>query len=612
MIKLTGSIDPKASMTGSIAVAQGGSGTNDYEKLINKPLVFDSSANFPPTGNAERLYIATNVNKIYYWTGTTYADISGSGGGTGTDGKSPYIGENGNWYVYNDVLHAWVDTGVRAEGVDGKDGTDGKDGADGKDGINGLDGANGIDGIDGKSAYEIAVENGFVGTETEWLVSLKGNKGDKGEDGYTPVKGTDYFTTADIESLGIANKVDKVEGKSLISDTEIERLSSVTNYDDSSKFNDDILKPTSLPFIGGSSLGWAYETDVNPLASNTIKHPNLTENYPTLEYARIGLLEDSEEVFFTRGYEVTGYIGCTYTFSVSLYTEDNTSIDSSGILIQLRGRQGISWGYTEDVIVKNITSENLPSNKWTTFSITLKITEEVPYVEAVISVVRNAKFFIAQYQVQEGEIATGFHPPPPRVVTSDSSGLMSPKLLTDFNKIRHTRKYSFIATNGNKLDPDDNNSTVDFVAGQNIALTVGYNDTLEADTITIDADVSDKADTTYVDGLVAGINTELATKSTKPTITTDLSATTQTVTLTNNTEYRYGTLTSLTITWATPDIHSAIAFTGGTGVTFSITAGVKMVGTDVIDGVFAPVEDKRYNLGFEYDGVNRTVYVSGV
>ena len=38
-------------------------------------------------------------------------------------------------------------------------------------------------GADGKSAYEIAVENGFVGTESEWLVSLKGVKGVKGDKG---------------------------------------------------------------------------------------------------------------------------------------------------------------------------------------------------------------------------------------------------------------------------------------------------------------------------------------------------------------------------------------------------------------------------------------------
>ena len=35
-------------------------------------------------------------------------------------------------------------------------------------------------GTDGKSAYEIAVDNGFVGTETEWLESLKGAEGTNG------------------------------------------------------------------------------------------------------------------------------------------------------------------------------------------------------------------------------------------------------------------------------------------------------------------------------------------------------------------------------------------------------------------------------------------------
>ena len=38
-------------------------------------------------------------------------------------------------------------------------------------------------GTPGKSAYEIAVNNGFTGTEGEWLVSLKGDKGDKGDPG---------------------------------------------------------------------------------------------------------------------------------------------------------------------------------------------------------------------------------------------------------------------------------------------------------------------------------------------------------------------------------------------------------------------------------------------
>ncbi|MBQ8056731.1 MAG: hypothetical protein IJ275_00165, partial [Ruminococcus sp.] len=55
-------------------------------------------------------------------------------------------------------------------------------------------------GADGKSAYEVAVDNGFEGTEQEWLLSLKGENGANGldgKDGETPVVGIDYFTESD-------------------------------------------------------------------------------------------------------------------------------------------------------------------------------------------------------------------------------------------------------------------------------------------------------------------------------------------------------------------------------------------------------------------------------
>ena len=38
-------------------------------------------------------------------------------------------------------------------------------------------------GLDGRSAYEIAVDNGFEGTEAEWLASLTGPQGEKGDTG---------------------------------------------------------------------------------------------------------------------------------------------------------------------------------------------------------------------------------------------------------------------------------------------------------------------------------------------------------------------------------------------------------------------------------------------
>lgn len=47
----------------------------------------------------------------------------------------------------------------------------------------GPPGADGIIGVDGESAYQIAVDNGFVGTEADWLASLVGADGPPGADG---------------------------------------------------------------------------------------------------------------------------------------------------------------------------------------------------------------------------------------------------------------------------------------------------------------------------------------------------------------------------------------------------------------------------------------------
>lgn len=64
--------------------------------------------------------------------------------------------------------------------------------------FHGLQTIHGKDGEDGKSAYEIAVDHGFEGTESAWLESLHGKDGRDGidgvdgKDGYTPVKGVDY------------------------------------------------------------------------------------------------------------------------------------------------------------------------------------------------------------------------------------------------------------------------------------------------------------------------------------------------------------------------------------------------------------------------------------
>ena len=97
------------------------------------------------------------------------------------------------------------------------------------------------------------------------LPNIKGDKGDQGErglqgergpkgdtgapgangqDGYTPVKGVDYFTTQDIESLNIPTSLNELEGDSThrtVTDVEKSIWSSKSNF--SGNYNDLSNKP---------------------------------------------------------------------------------------------------------------------------------------------------------------------------------------------------------------------------------------------------------------------------------------------------------------------------------------------------------------------------------
>lgn len=84
-------------------------------------------------------------------------------GGTGKDGKSAYDIAVENGF--NGTETEWL---ASLKGEKGSQGIQGKQGARGND---------------GKSAYESAVENGYTGTEAAWVASLKGAKGTKGDKG---------------------------------------------------------------------------------------------------------------------------------------------------------------------------------------------------------------------------------------------------------------------------------------------------------------------------------------------------------------------------------------------------------------------------------------------
>lgn len=75
------------------------------------------------------------------------------------------------------------------KGQDGQKGERGEPGPIGPQGPIGLTGPKGADGKDGKSAYEIAKENGYEGTKEEWLKSLKGERGPVGPEGLRGERG---------------------------------------------------------------------------------------------------------------------------------------------------------------------------------------------------------------------------------------------------------------------------------------------------------------------------------------------------------------------------------------------------------------------------------------
>lgn len=85
--------------------------------------------------------------------------------------------------------------------------------------------------------------------------------------------------------------------------------------------------------------------------------------------------------------------------------------------------------------------------------------------------------------------------------------------------------------------------------------------------------------------------------------------------LTDNTEARFGEVATLTLSLPSDtsgDYISSVAFTSGTTATsLSYPDAITMIGTDCLDGVFAPVAGKRYTVIVAYDGAGLVGTVGG-
>ena len=180
----------------------------DYAHLSNKPFINGVELNGDKSLEDLNIKQTYTADDIPFADGETFqqkfnnGELKGQDGVSGADGITPHIGDNGNWFIGE------TDTNKPSQGTNGVNGNDGVgitksevntsgelvitysngDSTNlgkivGKDGLDGTNGQNGL------SAYEIAKNGGFIGSEDEWLASLKGEKGEQGEQGIQGIQG---------------------------------------------------------------------------------------------------------------------------------------------------------------------------------------------------------------------------------------------------------------------------------------------------------------------------------------------------------------------------------------------------------------------------------------
>lgn len=169
----------------------------------------------------------------------------------GLDGNHGAKGERG--YSAYEIAQQNGYTGTKEEWLQSLKGQKGDQGNPGVRGIEGPRGIPGVNGLPGASAYEIAKANGYTGSQSEWLQSLKGQKGDTGQCKTIKVLTTNYNydqTTLNRNSAtgytGVYTVIDSIEGVT-VGDTVFLKVRNTTK-------NGDALIATTVLEITGNNL----------------------------------------------------------------------------------------------------------------------------------------------------------------------------------------------------------------------------------------------------------------------------------------------------------------------------------------------------------------------
>lgn len=459
------------------------------------------------------------IKKIYSSVYDMEADYSGTEVSVGEfviiATPNPSDPTNGHLYIKGDSAYNFI---VGMAGMVGVQGPKGEQGIQG------------VKGDDGKSSYQVAVDNGFQGTETEWINAIAGNRaymfydnevgGDK--DGVNlifhlsrtpadsnvvvyrnglPLQTSEYGVTASSGLITLNSPIEQDESISalyLVKTTYALSLEGMPSI-----MNDDYELLSNKPAIDGNVLSkHTTLADLNLLSGTQIM-------------AGFAVLNGSDSQDFS---------------TANLTTKGSATIE--GTLTLNGGTSG----------ARNIYMYN-PIN-------THRITSGA-----------TGRFVIAREGIKND------------LIIDENGGATFYGNVTVAGTSTLT---GLVRTSGN-LEVGGTYVTIN---GNTVYHTGNFNPTNKADAVVV---------------------------------TKDLVAATKTITIANNNDYKFGTLTTLIITLPTEDYSASLSFSSGaTATTFTFPSEVKWLGVDLFGDTFVPKANKRYNIVFWHDGINHCGIVGGV
>lgn len=146
-------------------------------------------------------------------------------------------------------------------------------------------------GADGASAYEVAVANGFIGTEADWLASLVGAQGPAGIDGAQGPSGADGPQGAPGAGIATGGTAGQVLTKVDATDYN----TAWTNQPDTSSFPSSTSQPADKVAVTDGANGWSFANAVTSASGGMIGIWMGT----TAEYSAIGTPDPNTLYFIT-------------------------------------------------------------------------------------------------------------------------------------------------------------------------------------------------------------------------------------------------------------------------------------------------------------------------